>query len=159
MLKKLLLALMFGLSFAECKSMEPKTTILYEGPQQTYSKNNYEINALDGSFEVGSIMYEVRPFIQTEISLFEVTSKYRNNKTTRIGQNLFQRCINHALEKQCPTISWTVIPQDKDLDLKMVCMIYEKMVKNLTQSNTFIFTKSEPYGSPLRVEMTLSVKK
>ncbi len=159
MLKKLLLSSFFGLSFVSLHGMVVAPKIKYEGPQITYSKRDFEINALDDNFEIGSIMYELLPLIKTDISLFEVNKKYRNNKVEYVGQNLFQRCIDHALSRQCPLITWTVIPQDKEnLDLETVCLIYEKMVKKLKNADNFTFAKSKPYGCPLKVDMTLSVK-
>lgn len=160
MLKKLLLSIIFGLSFAASHTMQsPISSITYEGPQPTIGNDAIEINARKDDLAVGWIVYNFDKPKQAEITLFEVDEEMRNKKELRIGQTLFQKLINDALDHQCIKATWTVNPVS-NLDTKTLCTIYEKIVKKLQNSESYELIKGDEYG-PLfnKIDMTLLLKR
>ena len=100
MFKNLLLSIIFALSFLPAISMEPTASaIVYEGPQLTCDMQEIEIKALNGFETLGWIVYKYLPEQKAEITLFEVDQGMRNNTEHRIGQHLFQQCINDAIAR------------------------------------------------------------
>lgn len=145
MLKKLLLSIIIGMSFISIDAMLPAAPeIEYQGPQQAINPDEIEINALEDNYTIGWIMYRYLPDHIAEITLFEVDKDTRNKKELRVGQHLFQKCVDHIIACGCKKLIWTVNPTD-NLDLKTICLIYEKIVKKLNNSESYTFTKSEEH--------------
>lgn len=160
MLKKLFLPIIFGLQLCAptIKGME-QSGITFEGPFKTFG-TNIKINAQQNNQEIGSILYEFFENQRAKITLFLVKRDARNNKKgQRIGQQLFQKCVDDVIAHNCKQLIWTVSSID-DLDCETVCTIYKKIVTKLKNSESYLLTKSEIYGRRIqKVDMTLSFNK
>lgn len=122
--------------------------IRYQKPVHQVDSNEFVILATDtdNDEEVGRIKYKYLDGRIVEIILFAVNMEYRDDKKERVGQHLFQRCIDEVKAHGCETIIWTVNPTS-NLDLHTVCLIYTKIVQKLTNSENYTLIKGEEYGT------------
>lgn len=146
-IKKLFLpiAALFALIADNSSAME-KPNIIYEKPIYRKDCAQYIIPAMNNDEQIGRITYQYLNDQIVKIVLFEVNMKFRNDTKERIGQHLFQRCVDEALAHGCTQIIWTANPTS-DLDLDMICMIYTKIVQKLTHAHRYTLIKGEPYGT------------
>ncbi len=156
--KKLLFPIAAIASLAgSIQSME-KPAIKYSNPTETYSPEDFKISAKVGEEEIGSISYILEKR-KAKMLLFTVNKDYRNNKQERVGQHLFQACVNDVVAHGYPQLEWTANPTS-DLKIDTIVTIYEKMVKKLEKSESYRFTQGEPYGTyNPKVNMKLIFKK
>ncbi len=130
-------------------AMEKPTqaTVSYSDPIETYSCEDFKIAASLGTAEIGHIEYTLEKRKAT-ILHFEVQKDYQNNnKQERVGQRLFQKCVDHVLSRGYSELEWTAnpIPSNK-LDLATICTIYEKIVRRLENSNSYELKQGKEIG-------------
>lgn len=157
LIKKIFLSIAAITSFTgACQAME-KPQIKYSNPTETYSPEDFKINAKIGETEIGYIAYILKKRF-AEILRFEVNKNYRNNTKERVGQHLFQACINDAIAHGCNHVKWTANPTS-NLKIDTICIIYERMVQKLENADSYRFIKGEEYGiyNP-KVNMKLMLK-
>jgi hypothetical protein len=159
-LKKLLLpiAAIIAFSAGTNQAME-KPDVKYSDPIEMYnSPEDFKISAKVGEEEIGSISYILEKR-KAKMLLFTVNKEFRNNKQERVGQHLFQACVDDVIFHGYPQLEWTANPTS-DLKIDTIVTIYEKMIKKLENADSYRFTKGEEYGvyNP-KVNMKLIFKK
>ncbi len=157
--KKLLLPFAVIAAFTGTSQAMEKPAIKYSDPIEMYnSPEDYKISAKVGEEEIGSISYILEKR-KAKMLLFNVNKAYRNDKAERVGQHLFQACVNDVVAHGYPQLEWTANPTS-DLKIDTIVMIYEKMIKKLENADSYRFTKGEEYGvyNP-KVNMKLIFKK
>jgi GNAT superfamily N-acetyltransferase len=153
MMKKLLLLLVMPFSII-CMDA-PAQEITYEGPQQAYNDNGYEINAKDGLFTIGWITYDYYAGF-AEISTLFVD---KDDQRKGIGSNLFKKCIQHLIANGCSSISWTA-SAFANVELEELRTIYSKLIQKLESANSYQLQTTDIIESGIKkIKMTLMVKK
>lgn len=156
--KKLLIPIAAIAAFAGTIQAMEKPAIKYTDPTETYSSEDYKISAKVGEDEIGSISYILEKR-KAKMLLFTVNKDFRNNKQERVGQHLFQACVDDVVAHGYPQLEWTANPTS-DLKIDTIVTIYEKMVKKLENADSYKFTKGEEYGTHNpKVNMKLIFKK
>lgn len=156
-LKKLLFPITALAAFTgTCHPME-KQPITYKGPTQTFCQEHFKISAHAGKTEIGYLTYYLTKE-KAEIALLTVHKKYRNDQKERVGQHLFQACVNDVVAHNYKELEWTANPIS-DVTIDSICTIYEKMVKKLEHADLYQLVKGEEYGdhNP-KVDMKLIFK-
>lgn len=156
--KKLFLPIAALAAFVSTSSAMEKPLIKYTAPTETYSPEDFKISAKVGEEEIGSISYILEKR-KAKMLLFTVNKDYRNNKQERVGQHLFQACVDDVVAHGYPQLEWTANPTS-DLKIDTIVTIYEKLVKKLEHADLYKFTKGEEYGTHNpKVNMKLIFKK
>ena len=142
--KNLLLPIAIIVTFTGTSQPMEKQEVKYSDPTETYSSEDFKINAQIGETKIGSIEY-ILERRKAKMLLFNVNKDFRNNKQERVGQHLFQACVDDVVAQGYKQLEWIANPTS-DLKIDAIVTIYEKMIKKLKNADSYRFTKGEQYG-------------